>query len=234
MKKCIVVTGGSKGIGKAIIERFAEAGFDAITCARNAQDLENLQKEIISKYNVKLHYQTADLSKKEEVIEFAKFVKSLKLSIEALVNNTGTFMPGAILEEEEGNLERMMETNLYSGYHLTRQLVPAMLERKTGYVFNICSIASITAYPNGGAYSITKFAQLGMTKVLREELKTKGIRVSAVMPGATLTASWAGVDLPPERLMKPEDVAEAIFSAFSLSPQSVVEEIIIRPQLGDL
>ncbi len=234
MNKCIVVTGGSKGIGKAIIERFAAAGFDAITCARNAQDLENLQKEITSKYNTQLHYQTADLSKKEEVIEFAKFVKSLELPLEVLVNNTGTFMPGSILEEEEGNLEQMMETNLYSGYHLTRQLIGSMLERKAGYIFNICSIASITAYPNGGAYSITKFAQLGMTKVLREELKTKGIRVSAVMPGATLTASWAGVDLPPERLMKPEDVAEAIFSAFSLSPQSVVEEIVIRPQLGDL
>ncbi len=234
MNPSIVVTGGSKGIGKAIIARFAAAGFDVITCARNAQDLENLQKEITSTYNTQLHYQRADLSKKEEVIRFANFAKGLKVPIEVLVNNTGIFMPGSILEEEEGNLEQMMATNLYSGYHLTRQLIQPMLERKAGYIFNICSIASITAYPNGGAYSITKFAQLGMTKVLREELKTKGIRVSAVMPGATLTASWAGVDLPPERLMKPEDVAEAIFSAFSLSPQSVVEEIIIRPQLGDL
>jgi short-subunit dehydrogenase len=128
----------------------------------------------------------------------------------------------------------MMETNLYSAYHLTRQLIKQMMARNSGYIFNICSIASLVAYPNGGSYSITKFAQLGMTKVLREEVKEHGIRVTAVMPGATLTASWAGVDLPAERLMKPEDVAEAVFSAFSLSKQSVVEEIVIRPQLGDL
>jgi hypothetical protein len=234
MNKCIVVSGGSKGIGKAIIEKFAQAGFDAITCARQEADLQTLKREIENKYGTKLHYKVADLSQKEEVIAFAKFANDTRQDIEALVNNTGVFMPGSVLEEEDGNLEKMMETNLYSAYHLTRQLIKQMMARNSGYIFNICSIASLVAYPNGGSYSITKFAQLGMTKVLREEVKEHGIRVTAVMPGATLTASWAGVDLPAERLMKPEDVAEAVFSAFSLSKQSVVEEIVIRPQLGDL
>jgi short-subunit dehydrogenase len=109
-----------------------------------------------------------------------------------------------------------------------------MIAAKDGYIFNMCSIASIMAYPNGGSYSISKFALLGMTKVLREELKPHGIRVTAIMPGATLTASWEGVDLPAERFMKPEDVAETIYTAYALSKQSVVEEILIRPQLGDL
>ena len=234
MNKCIVVSGGSKGIGKAIIERFAQAGFDAITCARNEYDLEQLKRSIENTYGTKLAYKTADLSLKEDVLAFAKFVNETGREIAALVNNTGVFMPGSILEEEEGNLEKMMETNLYSAYHLTRQLIKPMMARNSGYIFNICSIASLVAYPNGGSYSITKFAQLGMSKVLREEVKAHGIRVTSVMPGATLTASWAGVDLPAERLMKPEDVAEAVFSAFSLSKQSVVEEIVIRPQLGDL
>jgi len=234
MNKCIVVSGGSKGIGKAIIEKFAQAGFDAITCARQEADLQTLKREIENKYGTKLHYKVADLSQKEEVIAFAKFANDTRQDIEALVNNTGVFMPGSVLEEEDGNLEKMMETNLYSAYHLTRQLIKQMMARNSGYIFNICSIASLVAYPNGGSYSITKFAQLGMTKVLREEVKEHGIRVTAVMPGATLTASWAGVDLPAERLMKPQDVAEAVFSAFSLSKQSVVEEIVIRPQLGDL
>ena len=98
----------------------------------------------------------------------------------------------------------------------------------------MCSIASIKAYPNGASYAMTKFALLGFSKVLREELKQHGIRVTAVMPGATLTDSWAGVDLPKDRFMTAEDVADIVYGTYALSPRSVVEEIIIRPQLGDI
>ena len=128
----------------------------------------------------------------------------------------------------------MINIHVYSAYYLTRQLISNLLENKDGYIFNMCSIASIMAYPNGGSYSVAKFALYGMTKVLREEMKPHGIRVTAILPGATLTASWEGVDLPAERFMKPEDVAQAVYGAYTMSRQSVVEEIIIRPQLGDL
>jgi hypothetical protein len=90
------------------------------------------------------------------------------------------------------------------------------------------------AYSNGGSYAISKFALLGFSKCLRSELKGHGIRVTAVMPGATLTESWRGTDLNEDRFMKAEDVAETIYSAYTLSDRSVVEEIILRPQLGDL
>ena len=98
----------------------------------------------------------------------------------------------------------------------------------------IGSTASTTAYPNGGSYGIAKHALLGFTKNLREELKEAGIRVTAVLPGPTLTASWEGVDLPAERFIKAEDVSEAVFGTYRLSAQAVVEELLIRPQLGDL
>jgi NADP-dependent 3-hydroxy acid dehydrogenase YdfG len=109
-----------------------------------------------------------------------------------------------------------------------------MIERKKGHIFNLCSTASITAYTNGGAYCVSKFALYGMTKVLREELKPHGIRVTAILPGATLTASWEGVDLPPERFIQATDVAKMIWSAYNLSPGAVIEEILMRPQLGDI
>ena len=128
----------------------------------------------------------------------------------------------------------MVESNVYSAYHLSRSIVPAMKEIRSGHVFNMCSIASIKAYPNGGSYAISKFALLGFSKVLREELKEFNVRVTAVLPGATRTASWDGVDLPEDRFMRAEDVAETVFSAYSISERSVVEEIIIRPQLGDI
>lgn len=234
MNKVIVVSGGSKGIGKEIIKKFAAQGFNIATCARNESDLAQLKKEVESQYSVNLYYQVADLSQKKDTLAFAELVKSLNQPIEVLINNTGVFMPGSIVEEEEGNLEKMIDTNLYSAYHLTRALIPSMIQAKKGHIFNICSIASIMAYPNGGSYSISKFALLGFSKVLREEMKPQGIRVTSVLPGATLTASWEGVEVAPERLMKAEDVADTVYATYALSQQAVVEEVIIRPQLGDL
>jgi short-subunit dehydrogenase len=150
------------------------------------------------------------------------------------VNNAGYFIPGEISTEPEGTLESMIHANLYSAYHTTRGLVQAMKDKKSGHIFNMCSIASIKAYSNGGSYAISKFALLGFSKCLREELKEFGIRVTAILPGATRTASWDESDEPEERFMKPEDVADTIYSGYALSGRSVVEEIIIRPQLGDL
>lgn len=234
MGKLLVITGGSKGIGKATVIRFAKAGFDIATCARKLSDLDQLKTEIEASYSVKVYTFQADVSDKGQAQAFGKFVAEMGLVAEVLVNNAGFFLPGSILSEANDTFESMMDTNLASAYHVTRGVVPAMVKNKGGYVFNICSIASITAYENGGSYCISKFGMLGMTKVLRQETKKSGVRVSAVMPGAVLTDSWAGTDLPKERFIQPEDIAEAIWSAYNLSSGTVVEEIVIRPQLGDL
>lgn len=234
MNKLVVVTGGSKGIGRAIVLRFAAAGFDVVTCARQIPELKALQQEVTERYSVKLFFQSVDMRDQAQIKMFIDFILSFKRPVDVLVNNAGYFVPGLVTEEPEGTLESMVETNLYSAYYLTRGLIRNMKSVKSGHIFTLCSIASIKAYPNGGSYSISKFALLGFTKVLREELKEHGIRVTAVLPGATKTASWAGSTLPDSRFMKPEDVAEAVFSAYSLSPHSVVEELLIRPQLGDI
>lgn len=234
MNKLIVVTGGTKGIGRAIIEVFAGKGFDIATCARSTADLENVKKEIAGQHNCKVDTFQADLSKKEDTKAFVAFVKSLGRQVDVLVNNTGVFLPGQVHTEEEGTLETMIDTNLYSAYYASRGLIPGMKERGEGHIFNICSIASITAYANGGSYAISKFAMYGMSKVLREEMKPFGIRVTSVLPGATYTSSWEGVDLPNERFIPVEDVAAMVWTTYSLSPRSVVEDILIRPQLGDI
>jgi short-subunit dehydrogenase len=235
MNKLIVVTGGSKGIGRAIIEKFASQGFDVATCARNKEDLKKLESEIQKKYPaVAVHTTPADMADMQQTKSFVTFINGLKRPVDVLVNNAGYFVPGSISTEPEGTLESMIHANLYSAYHTTRGLVQAMKEKKSGHIFNMCSIASIKAYSNGGSYAITKFALLGFSKCLREELKEFGIRVTAILPGATRTASWDGSDEPDERFMKPEDVAETIYSAYSISGRSVVEEVVIRPQLGDI
>ena len=98
----------------------------------------------------------------------------------------------------------------------------------------MCSIASVAAYPNGGAYSISKFALLGFSKNLRSEMQPLGVKVTAILPGATWSDSWAGVDLPTERLMQAADIADICWAMWNLSPSAVAEEVILRPQLGDL
>lgn len=231
MNKTIVVSGGTKGIGRAIIEKFASEGFDIVTCARNQKDLDELVSAL---GETKVLALAADLSKKEDVVKFVDFISESSIQVEVLVNNTGTFIPGEIHTEDEDALELMINTNLYSAYHLSRGLIPKMKERKKGDIFNICSVAGLKAYPNGGSYSISKFAMHGMSMGLREELKSHGIRVTSVHPGATLTASWEGVDLPEDRFIKSSDVADAIWSVYQLSGNSVVEELVIRPQLGDI
>ncbi|MEO9806397.1 MAG: SDR family oxidoreductase [Reichenbachiella sp.] len=235
MNKTIVVSGGTKGIGRAIINKFASEGFDIIACARNAQDLNALKETLSNDHqNIKVLTCKADLSKIEEAKNFVDFVQSSVTSVDVLVNNTGTFVPGEIHAEEEGALEHMINTNLYSAYHLSRGIIPMMIKERSGDIFNICSVAGLKAYPNGGSYSISKFALHGLSLGLREELKSHGIRVTAVHPGATYTASWEGVDLPEERFIRASDVAESIWSAHQMSKSTVIEELVIRPQLGDI
>jgi short-subunit dehydrogenase len=233
MKNTILVTGGTKGIGRAIIEKFAQNGYDVITCARNKADLDNLEAYFNANFeNQSIECFQVDLSKKAERETFSSLLKNKNIDI--LVNNTGIFLQGQLHTEEESNLETMIETNLYSAYSITRAVVPAMKEKQKGSIFTICSTASEIAYPNGGSYCVSKFALLGFSKVLREELKNEGIRVVSVLPGATFTASWEGVPIPENRFMPSEDIAEMIWSCHNLSDRTVVEEIVLRPQLGDL
>lgn len=230
----IVVTGGTKGIGRAIVEKFASMGYNIVTCSRTKSQLVTMNSEIETKYKVALHYLEVDMSERRDIEMFVNFIRSLDEPVEALINNAGFYISGQLHSEDEGILEEMMKTNVYSAYYLTRGLLEDMIARKKGHIFNICSVASIKIFPNGGSYSVSKFALYGMTKLLREELKEYNIKVTAILPGATFTSSWDENTINPERIVKPTDVAEAVFSAFTLSSSAIVEEMIIRPQLGDL
>ncbi|TAE23700.1 MAG: SDR family oxidoreductase [Cytophagales bacterium] len=224
MNPLLVVTGGTKGIGRAIVDTFVRQGFDAVVCSRN---IEGISGPSLLPF-------AADLSTRTGVDALVSYVRSLGRPVSVLVNNTGVFLPGQLNNEAEGTFETMINTNLASAYHLTRGLVGDMMARREGHIFMMCSTASITAYTNGGSYCISKFALLGMSRVLREELKPHGVKVTAVLPGATLTASWEGTDLPEERFMKADDVAASVWGAYSLSKSAVIEEILMRPQLGDI
>ncbi len=236
----VVITGASKGIGKALAEKFAAHQHNLLLCSRSDVQLYNAMQELLTSHpGITVKGMPADLSEPSQAKEFGAWVlaETEKMAGKVphiLINNAGQFLPGSISNEDEGVLEKMIEVNLYSAYHLTRAILPVMMENRKGHIFNMCSIASLNAYSNGGAYSVSKFALLGFSKNLREEMKPHGIKVTAVLPGAVYTDSWSGSDVSPQRIMKAEDIAGLIFAASELSPQAVVEDIIIRPQLGDL
>lgn len=218
----------------AIAIKFASEGYDVAICGRNEEKLRAANEAITKAGNGVVLALKCDVRDREQIREVAKTVLAEFGSLEVLVNNAGVFLPGKMSEEAEENFEVMMETNLYSNYYMVREFLTMFKSQQKGSIFNICSTASKEAYPSGGSYCVSKHGQLGLTKVLRKEMIEHGVRVTAVMPGATLTDSWAGTDVPEERFMMAEDIAEAIFDCHQLPLRTVVEEIQLRPQLGDI
>lgn len=231
----VVITGASKGFGKSLAEQFASRGHNLFICSRSETALYKAVEDLLRYYpDVQVKANAFDLSIKEQAKAFGNWVLGFGVPVDVLINNAGLFDPGSVHNEPEGTLEHMLNVNLFSAYHLTRTLIPQMMKQKSGHIFNMCSIASLKAYNNGGAYSISKYALAGFSRNLREEMKPHGIKVTAVYPGAAYTDSWAGSGIDPKRIMEAKDIATMVYAASQLSPQACVEDIILRPQLGDL
>ncbi|MBV6654447.1 MAG: SDR family oxidoreductase [Mameliella sp.] len=229
----LVLTGATKGIGKAIAERFAPACTQMALIARSETDLLNTREALEQiAPNCLISIFPIDLSKSVEVQSLCQRLQTKYTTIDLLVNNAGAYLPGSLLEESANALETMMAVNLYAPYHLSRALWERM--PKGSHIFNLASVASKEGYLGKGSYGITKAAVLSFHHSLRHELKDKGIRTTAVLPGPTWSASWEGADLPEDRLLQAAEVAETIWNAWQMPPNAVIEEITIRPQLGDL
>ncbi|MGB4770831.1 MAG: SDR family oxidoreductase [Chitinophagaceae bacterium] len=229
----VVVTGASQGIGKAIAEKFAAHGADLFLVSRSMDKHEAWVKTWMEKYGIRISTFNADLSVRAELDAFVAAVHEGFGAVDVIVNNAGNFEPGNVHNEPEGTLERMINLNLYSAYHLTRGLLPEMMKARQGHIFNICSIAALKAYPGGGSYGISKYALEGFSKNLREEMKSFGIKVTSVHPGAVWTKAWEGF-AEPSRIMDVSDIANMVWASSQLSANACVEDIVIRPQLGDL
>lgn len=232
-KRTVLVTGGTRGIGKAIVLQFAKLGYNVATCGRDQSNIKKLQATL-SDLDIDFLIETCDVRNRNEIASFLNKVVSKFSGLDILINNAGVFHPGTITDESDDSFEVMMETNLNASYYFSKLAIPALKESNNAHLFNICSTASITPYKNGGTYCISKYAQYGLTKVLREELKDDNIKVTAVLPGATRTDSWDGTDLPDSRFLNVDSIAELIVHAYQLPKNAVVEELLIRPMLGDI
>jgi short-subunit dehydrogenase len=229
----VVITGATKGIGKAIARNMAINGHNLALCARNLADLEAVKSEILNLYpNCTIAIKETNCSIKDEVLAFADFAVEQFGRIDVLVNNVGLFTPSFILEEQIDSLELHMRTNLFAAYYLYKKLAPMMKDHQHGYIFNICSVASMQSIVSAGTYCVTKAALLSLNDIMREEMMAHQVKVTAILPGATLTDSWSGTDLPSDRFIQPEDIATAIEDALKMSKGANIDRIVLKPTRG--
>lgn len=231
----VLITGASQGIGAAIAKVFAAElpGAPLALVARNAKNLAKVAAAC-RKLGATAETFVCDVSDEAAVAALAAAVTQRFGRVDVLINNAGKFVAKPFLDFSVAEFDGQLADNLRSLFLVSRAFVPGMVQRGRGDVFNMGSIAGLIAYPGGTGYCAAKFGVTGLTKVMRAELKNKGVRVCAVLPGAVATPAWDGSGVPTERLMPAEDIARAILAAHRLSRRTVVEEIVLRPQLGDL
>lgn len=231
----VVITGASQGIGAAIARVFATevSGVKLALVARNQSNLEKVARSCI-KAGAHAMCFGADVSDTAAVDRLKDDVLAAFGTVDVLINNAGRFRLGSFLETSVEAFDDMMAANLRSLFLVSRAFVPVMVKQGRGDVFNMSSIAGLQAYPYSAAYCAAKFGVTGLSKIMRAELKDKGVRVCTVYPGGTVSPSWDGSGVPDERLMPAEDVARAFLDVYRLTRRTVVEEIVLRPQLGDV
>ncbi|HXA79643.1 MAG TPA: SDR family oxidoreductase [Opitutaceae bacterium] len=231
----ILITGASQGIGAAIAKTFAHEvrGCRLALVARNEKNLRAVARAC-EKLGASAAVFPCNVADAAAVAAMAGAVRKEFGIVDVLINNAGHFFGAPFLQTPVEKFDEMFAANLRSAFLVSRAFAPAMVRRGRGDIFLMGSVASFKALPGMAAYGAAKHGVLGLARVMREELKTKGVRVTAVLPGATWSPSWAGRGVPAGRLMPAEDVARAFLDIYRLSRRTVVEEIVLRPQLGDL
>jgi short-subunit dehydrogenase len=230
----VLITGASQGLGYAMAHYFAQQNWNVAICARNNQKIMELKNELETKYKINVFAKSVDLTNTNETQHFAVELLAQFNNIDVLINNAGSFVQGNITQNNLGELTHMIEANLYSAFNMTTALIPQFINQKKGHIFMLGSVAGLQAYHNGGSYSIAKHALHGYAANLRIELMQHQIKVTNIVPGATYTPSWDGSGVEKNRIMESNDIAKIIYAATQLSPQACPEQIVLRPQLGDL
>ena len=231
----ILITGASQGIGAAIAKVFA-AGIPGVRLALVARSEKNLRataRECL-KLGADVELFPCDVTGERAVAAMARAVTKHFGAVDVLINNAGAFTMAPFVKTSVAAFDDMIAVNLRSAFLVTQAFLPAMMKRRRGDIFFMSSIAGLGAYPQAAAYCAAKFGVTGLAQVLRAETKAAGIRVCCVHPGATWSPSWAKSGVKPQRIMPAEDIAQAILDAYRLSRRTVVEEIVLRPQLGDV
>jgi len=230
--KRVLVTGATRGIGRAVVQKLARAGYDLLLVSSREGDLAEFRSDLQWEYpGLEISVFPADLSDPYDVHRLRDWAVSHRPDI--LINNVGVFKPVSILNEEEGAFLPQFYVNYYAAHTLCAAVGRQMRERGQGHILNVTSTASREPV-KAGTYTVTKFALRGLTYVLRNELRGSGVKVTEIIPGSTLTSSWGETDQPREHFINPDEVADAMLFCLKNSDTAMVEELVIKPQKGNI
>lgn len=231
----VLITGASQGIGAAIARTFAAEipGVQLALVARNERKLLDVALTCVKAGAIAEVY-PCDISNEAAVGAMSQAVLKRFGGVDVLINNAGKFESAPICEMTLEMFDRMIAANLRSVFLVSRAFLPSMRKRGSGDIFNMSSIAALSAYPGGAGYSSAKAGVAMLSRIMRAELREHGVRVCCVYPGATWSPSWEGSSISEERMMPATDVARAFLDVYRLSRSTVVEEIVLRPQRGDV
>jgi 3-oxoacyl-[acyl-carrier protein] reductase len=225
-----LITGGSRGIGKAIARRLSALGAAVGICGRDEEKLKFASRELEAA-GAKVLARAADVTKEAEIRAFVDATEKHLGAITILVNNAGTGSGGfgAIQEKSEAEWDQVMNTNLKSVFFVSRAVIPGMIQRHGGDIINISSLAGKNTFAGGGIYCASKWGLQGLSGCMAEDLRTHGIRVSVVCPGSVATDFTGRGPKDPSKVLTADDVAHAVGMVATQGPQSFLSEVHLRP-----
>ena len=240
MNKTILISGATSGIGESCAKKFAAEGCRLIICGRRSERLSELKKKLVSQYGEKIFTLSFDIRNREEVFKTIQSLPADWKTVDVLINNAGLAL--GLKPLHEGSIdhwEQMIDTNIKGLLYLTKAVVGQMIDRKSGHIINIGSIAGRRAYANGNVYCATKAAVDSLTKSMRIDFLPYNIKVSQVAPGAVETEfSLVRFEGDKERAdnvykgykpLGPDDVANAVLYLASLPPHVNVNDMLLMP-----
>ncbi|HMI52931.1 MAG TPA: SDR family NAD(P)-dependent oxidoreductase [Candidatus Saccharimonadales bacterium] len=223
-----VVTGGSRGIGRAVALRLAALGYSVAICGRDEAALEQARQEI-SQSAAPVLSLSLDVTHSDKVSAAVRKVEETWGPISVLVNSAGIGGFGPAHLQSEADWDRVLDTNLKSVFLLSRAVAPSMIQRGAGDIINISSLAGHSAFAGGGLYCASKWGLQGLSACMAEDLREHGVRVSVIAPGSVATGFSGRGPKDPRKTLAAEDVAHAVAAIVTQSPQSFISEIQLRP-----
>ncbi len=235
--KIAIVTGASRGIGRAVAFTLAKNGARVATVARSLAPLEELAQEIEKEGGVALPM-VADVTIKGQVEAMVDRVMESLRWVDILVNNAGVEVSGLLHTFEEKDFDTVADTNLKGVFLCTKAVLPSMIERKRGHIINIASVSGLRGWAEDGAYCASKWGVLGLSESLDKEVRKHGIKVSCICPGSVdtnLIDKWIGPEDPRRSLLlRPKDIANAVLYIASQPPNMAVNQLVIHPMVETL
>jgi len=223
-----LITGSSRGIGLAIARRLGQMGARVSLCARKKTDLDRAAADLRAA-GIEVLAVPTDVTRPDEVSRLVSETQRSLGAVDILVNNAGIGIFGPFHHQTEADWNSVLDTNLKSVFLTSRAAAPEMIRRKSGHIINISSLAGKSTFANGAIYCASKWALLGLTGCMAEDLRAHGVRVSAICPGSVATEFSPHAGKDPSRMLQPDDVAHAVAALVTQCPGSFISEVHIRP-----